>query len=218
MRTSLALGLAARFGSRLIGVSPTGLPDVILGMNSVVPDSLALVALSASVLRERAGAVAHQFEQRCAVAGFEAFESRVVFEEAVDELVRHAQCSDLVIVGQRDRSAPVEGVALDLPQQVLLHGGTPVLVVPRSGTFAAPGRCVLVAWKPRREATRAVRDALPILREADRVVLCAIAEGTPDDRPTERLDAVRLWLAAHGIRAEMRQEGGSGARHGHGAG
>jgi hypothetical protein len=49
-RTDLAIGLAQRFGGRLGGVAPTGLPDVILTMNSAVPDAIECVALSAASL------------------------------------------------------------------------------------------------------------------------------------------------------------------------
>lgn len=205
-RTTVAIGLAARLGSRLIGVSPTGLPDVILSLNSAVRDQVELVALSAADLKQRADQAAGRFEQRCIAAGIGAFESRVVVDKAVDAVVRHGRCSDLVIVGQSDRIAPVAGVALDLPQQVLLQGGTPVLVVPHGGSFRSLVRCALVAWKERPEATRAIRDALPILRVADRVVLCALAEGEPDDVGAKRCEDVRVWLATHGVRAELRRE------------
>jgi hypothetical protein len=49
----------------------------------------------------------------------------------------------------------------------------PVLAVPEAGRFTTTGQTVLLAWTPRRECTRAVRDALPLLRAADQVVILA---------------------------------------------
>lgn len=205
-RVGVAAGLAARFGSRLVGIAATGLPDVIVSMNSAVPNAVECIALSAASLRERAEVVAQAFESRCAAAGVASFESRVVVDEPADAVVRHGRCSDLVVVGQSDRDAPVQDVALDLPQQVLLHAGTPVLVVPHTGSLATIGRRVMVAWKDKREAARAVRDSLPILRFAERVELCAVAEGGVELPADEEFGAVALWLANHGIRVETRRE------------
>lgn len=206
-RTETAIGLAARFGSRLIGVAPTGLPDVVVSLNSAVPDSVECVALTIDSLRTQAEAVSRAFMQRCADARVGSYEARVVVEEPVDAVVRQGQCSDLVIVGQHDPGSAIDGVAADFAQQVFLHAGTPTLVVPHAGSFPSPGRCVLAAWKETAQAARAIRDALPLLRVAERVVLCAIAEHEDDDATPARFDPVCLWLATHGVRAELRREG-----------
>jgi hypothetical protein len=46
-----------------------------------------------------------------------------------------------------------------------------ILVVPTSGAFDDLGRHVLVTWDGSRESARAVRDAIPLLRAAERVSL-----------------------------------------------
>jgi nucleotide-binding universal stress UspA family protein len=182
------------------------LPDVIGSTDGTVPEQVERIALSAAALREKAEALARAFERHCEAAGVASFESRVVVDEAVDAVVRHGRCSDLVVVGQRDRDAPVEGVAFDFPQQVLLHAGVPVLVVPHAGSGPTLGQRVVVAWKDRPEAARAVRDALPLLRTAERVVLCAVAEGSAQAPADDGADTVVPWLATHGIRVETHLE------------
>jgi nucleotide-binding universal stress UspA family protein len=151
--------------------------------------------------------VSRAFLQRCADARVGSREARIVVEEPLDAVVRQGQCSDLVVVGQHEPGSAIEGVAADFAQQVFLHTGTPTLVVPHAGSFPSTGRCVLVAWKETPQAVRAIRDALPLLRVAQRVVLCAVAEHEEDDDMPGRFDPVRLWLATHGVEAEVRREG-----------
>ena len=90
LRVALAAHLAARFESRLVGVAPTGVADVILSLNSAVPDNLELLALSAACLRKRADAVAQAFDAQCKVLDVSA-ESRVVMNEAVDAMIEHGR-------------------------------------------------------------------------------------------------------------------------------
>ena len=204
-RVALAARLASAAGGHLVGLAPTGLPDVIVTMNSAVPDAIECIQLSAGLLRQRAESAARAFERQAAAAGAASFEVRVVEDEPLDAVVRLGRCCDLVVVGQTDPQTRVDGVARDFPQQVVLHTGTPVLVVPFAGSFGSIGARVLIAWKDTREAARALHDALPLLRRAARVVLVEIGEAGeagPPDEETSR-DALS-WLGRHGVAAEAR--------------
>lgn len=206
-RIALAAELASRHGSHLIGLAPTGLPDVIVSMNSAVPDAVEGIQLSADFLRERAGSVARAFEQQATAAGVASFEARVVEGEPLDTAVRVGRCCDLVVVGQTDPHTNVEGVARDFPQQVVLHTGAPVLIVPYAGSFGAAFERVAIAWKGTREAARALHDALPLLRSAAQVVLLGIGEdGTETPSDDDAMQDARVWLARHGVSAEARFE------------
>ncbi len=96
-----------------------------------------------------------------------ALEWRVV--EAVDSgpAVLHGRYVDLNIVGQDDPDDPTPFD--ELAEAVVLGSGRPVLAVPYAGRFEDVGGNVLVAWDAGREATRAVHDALPIIRPDARV-------------------------------------------------
>ena len=205
-RVDLATSLARRLGSRLVGIAPTGLPDVILAMNSAVPDAIECVALSAADLRESAEVAARDFEARCRSAGIGSFEARVEIGEPVDAVVRAGRCSDLVVVGQTDTAVTVDGVAFDFPQQVVIHCGAPVLVVPYAGTFTSIGANPLVAWKDAREAARALRDALPLLRSASAVTLVEFGETRTAGEANSTLDAAAAWLASHGLPVRTRRD------------
>src|SRR6187399_1282417 len=158
IRVGLAASLATRFEGELVGIVPTGVPDVMLSMDTALPDGLEVVALSLAHLRTRAEATAQAFDAQCKTLSARA-ESRLVVEESLDATVEHGRCSDLIVVGQTDRHRAPDGLAFDFPQQALLHAGPPVLVVPCAGVFATVGQNVLVAWKGTRESERSAQRA-----------------------------------------------------------
>ena len=75
------------------------------------------------------------------------------------------------------------------------------------------GRRVLVAWKPAREAARALATALPLLKQAEHVEVAHWRESgeahtaLPADEPHTTPAALEDWLQAHGVRARHTQQG-----------
>jgi len=205
IRVALAADLATRFDSKVVGIAATGVPDVIVTMNSAVPETGELIALSAACLRKHAEAAAHAFDAQCKSLGIRG-ESRIVVEEALDAMVQHGRCGDLIVVGQTDRNLPRDGVALDFPQQVLLHAGPPVLVVPYTGLFAGVGQGVLGAWKGTRESANALRNALPLLRSARQVSLVEVGEAPDPAAGDDALVSAKAWLESHGIEVRAHRE------------
>jgi len=204
-RVAVAAGLAAQHGAHLIGVSPTGLPDVPIAVTGVLPDMASAIALSAKELRAIADERAAAFEKQARAAEVPSFASRVIEGDPLDATARLGRTADLVVVGQADRDADLPEMSHDFPEQVALHTGGPVLVVPYAGRFAGVGRDVIVAWKDVREAARALRDALPMLAKARRVLLLElVAPGASGGAAA--LAEVQAQLARHGITAETRRE------------
>lgn len=85
---------------------------------------------------------------------------------------------------------------------LLLESGRPVLTVPPRCKTTMPPKRIVVAWKPTREASRAVHDALPLLMQADAVDVLVInpAGGELDHGEQPGAD-VAAHLARHGVRA-----------------
>lgn len=115
-----------------------------------------------------------------------------------DALTLHARYADLTVVGQpepgADDPAPVAALALEV--------GRPLLVVPFAGDFAAVGHRVVVAWNASREATRAVHDALPLLKRAERVQVIAVNPGRGMAGHGDIPGAdICLHLSRHGVNA-----------------
>jgi nucleotide-binding universal stress UspA family protein len=91
-------------------------------------------------------------------------------------LARIARNTDLVIVGEPnpEESGTDEAV---LVETAFMDTGRPALVVPAAGARALPPRRVLIAWNGSREASRAVHDALPLLRRAEDVIVLIVDAG-----------------------------------------
>lgn len=110
-----------------------------------------------------------------------------------------AHYADLVVLGQYqpdDSADKNEGLAA----RVLLGSGRPCLVIPYVGARDTIGRRVLVAWDGRREAARAVHDALPILQGAEHVSVLAV---NPPERDGDIPCAdICHHLARHEVKAE----------------
>ena len=110
-----------------------------------------------------------------------------------DRLIAHARHGDLTVVGQPD----VGGA--EIIEAMLYGSGRPLLIVPKAGTYTPVFKHVLVAWNASREAARAVGDALPILRRAEKVtILSADPEGTARRIPGAD---IAVHLARHGVAA-----------------
>jgi nucleotide-binding universal stress UspA family protein len=125
------------------------------------------------------------------------------------EILAHARHADLIIM---TRPAPHGDRAHHTLFETLLFGaGKPVLLVPVNWRGDALGRRILIAWNARREATRAVADAMPFLVGADKVVVATV-DALPSgdghgERPGHDLAA---HLARHGVKAEVENLDGLG--------
>lgn len=104
-------------------------------------------------------------------------------------LSAHLLTADLLITS----AAEGQGCVSPDPAALASGSGTPIL---RLGT-AATGRFskVLVAWKDCPQARRALHDALPILKRADKVTIV----GVGDEISAVRLEAVSEHLRRHNV-------------------
>jgi nucleotide-binding universal stress UspA family protein len=125
------------------------------------------------------------------------FEWRQVKGDAVNVILQHGQYADLIVTSQATTD---EDTILDvMPEEVIMGAGRPVLLVPRYGKFPRVGERVLIAWNHGREASRAVHDALPLLKEAETV---RIMEVNPKGNHIAGAD-IATHLARHGVKAEV---------------
>jgi nucleotide-binding universal stress UspA family protein len=116
----------------------------------------------------------------------------------VENVGLHARYADITIIGQSES----DEVERPLPDSLIMDVGRPVLVVPSAGTFDTIGERVIVAWNGSREATRAVHDALPILKKSSRTHVIAInpTGGMAGHGAIPGAD-ICLHLSRHGVNA-----------------
>jgi nucleotide-binding universal stress UspA family protein len=206
-RTQLSIELARALGAHLVGLAPTGRiqwPSSVHGAAMI--DQFAGMALA--TLHGQAQRAVERFADDCRDAGLASTETVVAEEDHAVALVRHAHCSDLVVLGQPDADKSDYLMQREMVERVLLQSARPTLIVPCAGRFTAIGQRALVAWDDSREAARAVADALPLLRRAERVQVVAWQEGGPEGPASlaQRLGALRQWLVWHGVAAEASVE------------
>jgi nucleotide-binding universal stress UspA family protein len=120
-------------------------------------------------------------------------------------VLQHARAADLVVAAQTDAKWP-GSQRLDIADRLVLESGRPVLIVPNEGSQQDVGERILVAWNARREAARAVFDALPLLQRAKEVRVIWVnpqSEGElAQDIPAADICTA---LARHGVKCEATQ-------------
>jgi nucleotide-binding universal stress UspA family protein len=125
--------------------------------------------------------------------------------DVTDEIVVAVRCADLSIVGQPDIDNDRTGFQKRLVENVLLGGGAPLLVVPRGVLTNDTGTNVLIAWDGGREASRAIRDAMPLLTTALQVTVISVVEPHAARDGSRTLDTLRAYLATHRVDARFKR-------------
>jgi nucleotide-binding universal stress UspA family protein len=123
-----------------------------------------------------------------------------------DRVLQYARAADIVIVSQSDPDWPGTDM-LDVADRLAMESGRPVLIVPRTEIREHIGERVLVAWNARREAARAVFDALPILQRAKEVKVVWVNPQTEHDMAQDIPAAdICTTLARHGVACEATEQ------------
>lgn len=154
---------------------------------------------------QRAGALA-AFRQSRLAADVHASWAEVSDAPVAAVFAQQAFYADLLVLGQHGptESSPT-GVPSDFVETVISASGKPALILPCVQTAAEIGQNVLIAWKPTREAARAVSAAIPLLQRAGRVQIIAWA-GDEEVVSGARLD-LNGYLWRHGVEAVWHREG-----------
>lgn len=113
------------------------------------------------------------------------------------------RAADLIIAAQTDPKWEATS-ALDLPERLAIEAGRPVLMIPSAGAPAGFGQSILIAWNGKREAARAVFDALPLLQAARSVVILRLEQLKGRGGSTELPDVeIGATLARHGVKLTL---------------
>ena len=198
-RLKLAVHLANQYNAHLMAlyvVWPTKFPNI-----TPMPTSADIIMSHRNTLWAAAADAQKACEQAAGDAAV-AFEWWAEEGVVIDKLSEYGRYCDLIVLGQHDpndRSDRSESTA----DHVVLESGSACLVVPYIGTTTEQIDNVLVAWNGSMESARAVKDAVPILKQARRVEILTV---NPEQHKMEEESApaggVRAFLAKHGVDAE----------------
>lgn len=182
---SLAAGLNAHVDAVAVGYVATSSAYVMEGGAAVA----AVFEMERERAVERAEAALAVFRTEAANAGV-SYTCRplgAIPADAAGSLGEMARLRDLSIVLQPDPEQ--SSFDNDLPSEILFQSGGPVLFLPYTFRGAFRANRIGICWDGSRVATRALRDAAPLLARAEEIVIITIneADTLPDELSSDRL-------------------------------
>lgn len=196
-RLTFAHALADRHGARV---------TALFGVRPHVSRAAFAYSAGAALRAADEDGVAHEHERARLRDLLSEHEPECTWCEVAGDSVRHAFVAeaiyaDLLVLGappgtDDDGTAPHGFV-----ESVILESGTPAIVVPYPDRQETTGDRVVVAWNGSASAARALKAALPLLRDAASVHVATWGP-QPPVAPFSRLD-VLAWLRRHDVEAEL---------------
>jgi nucleotide-binding universal stress UspA family protein len=197
-----AVSLAEIFEAHVLGIAVSYEP-VIPGtvMGGIPPDIIEGQRREAD---KRARAAIARFEQTAKRAGLSA-ETRTIsasISGAADQIGRIGRRFDLVVVGQPGRQKSLPDEVVD--EGVLFESGRPVIFVPFIHEGGVKLDRIMVCWDGGRAATRAIADAMPLLRKAKQVEVVNIGNRPSKEDEIPGAD-LGQHLARHGQKVTVKR-------------
>lgn len=103
-------------------------------------------------------------------------ELRICHGEQGEALMLHARHASLAMLG-RGQSVERADSALTRTEDVIFASGRPTIILPKDWPIGQGlPKVIVIGWNASREATRAIADAMPFLRAADKVHIVVVPE------------------------------------------
>ena len=207
---NVAVPLAQRMNAHLIGLNV--MPPYVVLPGGEIGGGVTVDAHREMYRVDVAKLKAHFQDATCLLAGkAEWREADANFGSAAGTVIEHGRVCDLIIASQKKTDWTLSQY-LEEPERIGLESGRPVLLVPNEGKISVPPKRATIAWNGRREAARAVFDALPLLAGTDEVnIVWARPELDPlvaGDLPGADIAAT---LTRHGLKCLVSQASATGA-------
>lgn len=200
-RFETAVHLARQHGAHVeiaYLTSPAGMPAAIQGRGA----SAAYIAEATAIAREKAEAVEAEITKRCKAEGIK-WTWEVLEGDHNSLLAERSYYADLIVVSE-DHGWVYEGhVGLYGIDELVSLAVCATLVLPVEWEPQPVGERVLIAWRDVREAAHAVRDALPMLENAEKVYILTA------DKPHKRFAGgsdLATFLKRHDIKAQQESD------------
>jgi nucleotide-binding universal stress UspA family protein len=198
-RIEVAIDLAKRFDAHIdlfYPDRPVGMPAEISGRGA----SMAFLSEEREIALGHRREVAAELDKR---KDLKDVSWRFTHEEgeALAPLKHHAYYADLSIVTKYAPDSFESWLSPHLPQHLPLASGCPTLVLPEGHNHTKPlGKTICFGWKPSNECARAMRDSLPFLMAAKKVIVLAVRPEAPEHTPDM---AIEDYLRRHGVKTQL---------------
>ena len=201
-RLEVAIQLAKKYEACLVGLHaffPYTPPGYIMAhMGAEV------IAAQQKLATEAMSQTGEAFRKQTSVAGLENKEWHTAHDDPVSAMSLQAKYADLLVIGQTTDDS---GVDKDFPERLILDTGRPVLVVPEVGDFPFVGKRIIIAWNASWEAARAVTNAIPFLKLADKVYVMTVQSKASENESISTEQIVQ-YLSRHGVGVEVEESHG----------
>ena len=189
--TAAAQQLATRFQTPLDGVfALPALASTFWGY-----EAAEFLPVLQQRLEQTASGVLDGFRAHLTQAG-QAGSATLLQDAYLSTLAETAMPYDLLVTPQ-PKAQPDTVVEMEFQvPDIIVHTACPTLVVPRGPLPAQIGSRVCVAWNNSRESSRALRDALPLLRQAQDILILSIHS---PHHPAHGTQAAQTFLTRHGL-------------------
>lgn len=122
---------------------------------------------------------------------------------ASEQIVEQARRADLVVMSQADPEHDRADQS-DIQRDVIQGSGRPVIVIPNIGEYNQFGDKIMIGWSATREATRALHDAIPFVRDHGEATVMWVTHSEKDaDYLGQSAAEVASGLERHGIRTTV---------------
>ena len=128
-------------------------------------------------------------------------QTSVLEGQAIPVLREHSKYADLLLLGQ-DHPEDPDNSSYGLADALLFEGACACLIVPHSGKVSAPPQRVLLAWNASRESAHALREAMPLLKRAETVVVLSSEPNDGEEQLASghpHAESLMKLLESHGI-------------------
>ncbi|MGV3653481.1 MAG: universal stress protein [Noviherbaspirillum sp.] len=220
-RAAIAADIASTENAHLVGAAWTGAATGETPQHQAwhgdMASETAIRGEADGPARPPAQAALDRFDRVAQRLGCHAFERRLVEGDPATSFSLQGRYCDLLLLGQCGQGSQAADLHIDFIQYVVLNCARPVLVVPADTVMTdnpfGSGEA-LIGWNASVSASRAVRDALPLLARA-RKTYVAVLNAVPEVYGEEPGADIAIYLARHGIAVEIiRQTVGTDAGHG----
>lgn len=163
-RIDAALLLAEKFDSHITGIYQQQAANIALYADPM-PQAL-LEAIDSKLEEEKVKMT--EFFNDCVKLREAKCTLKIESSISQNNVLTQANLNDIVVAGQLNPDKHIYS-EYHQPEHIIMGSGKPVLVIPYIGFPETMGDNIVIAWDQSREASRAIHDALPLLRKAKKV-------------------------------------------------